>query len=246
LTLKRVADLTGMSERCDYDLQVQVGENADLRPDMIIHLPKEMIVPVDSKVPLDAYLDGIAATTFEEQKEFMKKHAAALRERMRSLASKEYEKQFPVTPNVTVLFVPSETFLSAALEHDPTLLEDAMQRKVILATPVSLFCLLKAVAYGWQQEAIAKNAREISDVGKQLYERIQTFLGYLDEMRKGLVRANDSFDDAVRSLNGRVLPGARRFKELGATTGTDIDELEPLAREPRPLSGGTTEIKVSE
>lgn len=111
---------------------------------------------------------------------------------------------------------------------------------------MSLFCLLKAVADGWQQEAIANNARGISDLGKQLYERIQTFLGYLDEMRKGLVKANDSFDDAVRSLNGRVLPGARRFKELGATTGTDIDELEPLAREPRALSSGTTEIKVSE
>lgn len=246
LTLKRVAELTGMTDHCDFELHVHVeGEEGDLSPDMLVHLPKDMIVPVDSKVPFDSYLDAIGTTDAEQQKDYMKRHAAALRNRMRKLASKEYEKQFRVTPDVTVLFVPSETFLSAALEYDPTLLEDAMQKKVALATPVTLFCLLKSVAYGWQQEAIAKNAQEISDLGRQLYERIQSFCGNLDELRKGLARANEGFDAAVRSLNSKVIPGARKFKELAATTGTDLEEIEPLEHQPRllPLASTGTDAR---
>jgi DNA recombination protein RmuC len=237
LTLRRVAELTGMSQHCDFEEQATIDtENGQLRPDMIIHLPKDVVVPVDAKAPLDAYLDAVAATADGDRKRHLQRHAAAVRERMKMLSSKEYENQFRNTPGVTVLFLPSDAFLSAALEHDSGLLEDAMQRKVVIATPVSLFCLLKAVAYGWQQESIAKNAEAISDLGKELYDRIQTLWGHLDELRKGLIRAIDAFDATVGSLESRVLPGVRKFKELGATTDSAIEVMEAIARPPRALS----------
>lgn len=237
LTLRRVAELTGMSEHCDFEEQATIDtEGGQLRPDMIIHLPKDLIVPVDAKAPLDAYLDAIAATAEEDRKRFFKKHAAAVRERVRTLSSKEYGSQFKNTPDVTVVFLPSDAFLSAALENDSSLLEDAMAKKVVIATPVSLFCLLKSVAYGWQQEDIAKNAKVISDLGKELYGRIQTLSGHVNDLRDGLIHAVDAFDSVVGSLESRVLPGARKFKELGATTGADIDMIEPIARPPRALS----------
>jgi DNA recombination protein RmuC len=237
LTLRRVAELTGMSEHCDFEEQITINAgNGQLRPDMIIHLPKDVVVPVDAKVPLDAYLDAVAATTEEERKRHLKRHAAAVRERMKTLSSKEYESQFQNTPGVTVLFLPSDAFLSAALENDPPLLEDAMQKKVVIATPVSVFSLLKAVAYGWQQEAVAKNAQTISDLGKQLYDRIQIIWEHLDTLRDGLIRAVEAFDATVGSLESRILPSVRRFKELGATTDVEIDVMEPIARPPRALS----------
>ena len=237
LTLRRVAELTGMSEHCDFEEQATINtENGQLRPDMIINLPKDVVVPVDAKLPLDAYLDAVAATSEEDRKRHLKRHAVAVRERMRTLSSKEYENQFQNTPGVTVLFLPSDAFLSAALEHDSSLLEDAMQKKVVIATPVSLFCLLKAVAYGWQQEAIAKNAEAISDLGKELYDRIQSLWSHLDDLRKGLVRTIDAFDATVGSLESRVFPGVRKFKELGATTDAEIEVMEPIARPPRALS----------
>ncbi|MGA2990252.1 MAG: DNA recombination protein RmuC [Candidatus Korobacteraceae bacterium] len=237
LTLKRVAELTGMSEHCDFEEQVTVdGENGTLRPDMIIHLPREVIVPVDAKVPLDAYLDAIGATSDADRKLHLKRHAAALRERMRTLSAKEYAHQFQNTPGVTVLFLPSEAFLSAALEHDPALLEDAMLRNIVISTPVSLFSLLKAVAYGWQQDAIAKNAQAISDAGKDLYGRMQTLWGHLEDLRTGLIRSLEAFDKTVGSLEARILPGIRKFKELRATAEADIEPMEPIARAPRALS----------
>jgi DNA recombination protein RmuC len=248
LTLRRVAELTGMSEHCDFDLQTQVEteDGNSLRPDMTIRLPKGVVVPVDSKVPLDQYLDAMAATSEAARKEHLKKHANALRERMKTLASKDYAGQFPITPDVTVLFLPSDAFLSAALEFDNSLLDDAMQRKVVIATPVSLFCLLKAVAYGWQQEAIAKNAQAISDLGKELYGRISVLWGHLDNLRNGLVSAVDSFDATLGSLESRILPSVRKFKELGATTEDEIKVLEKIGREPRALGLASIEIKTAE
>ena len=246
LTLRRVAELTGMAEHCDFSLQTQVrNENGDsLRPDMTIYLPKGVIIPVDSKVPLDQYLDAMSASTEAEHKERLKKHASALRERMNTLASKDYAGQFPVTPDVTVLFLPSDAFLSAALEQDKALLEDAMQQKVVIATPVSLFCLLKAVAYGWQQEAIARNARAISELGKELYSRVAVMGSHLEHLRDSLVSAVDSFDAAVGSLESRILPSVRKFKEMGATTEDDIVALEKIGREPRTLRLSAIEIKT--
>jgi DNA recombination protein RmuC len=237
LTLKRVAELTGMSEHCDFEEQVTVErENGSVRPDMIIHLPREVIVPVDAKVPLDAYLDAVGASSEADRKLHLKRHAAALRERMRALSAKDYASQFQNTPGVTVLFLPSEAFLSAALEQDPTLLEDAMLKNIVIATPVSLFSLLKAVAYGWQQDAIAKNAQAISDAGKDLYARMQTLWGHLEDLRTGLIRSLDAFDKTVGSLEARILPSIRKFKELRATSDADIEAMEPIARAPRALS----------
>ena len=247
LTLRRVAELTGMSEHCDFDVQTQVEtEGGDsLRPDMTIKLPRGVVVPVDSKVPLDQYLDAMAATSEAARQEHLKKHASALRERMKALASKDYAGQFSVTPDVTVLFLPSDAFLSAALECDNSLLEDAMQRKIVIATPASLFCLLKAVAYGWQQEAIAQNAQAISALGKELYARISVLWEHLNDLRKGLVSAVDSFDATVGSLESRILPSVRKFKELGSTTESEIDVLERIGREPRAIRLASIEIKTA-
>src|SRR5215471_794573 len=246
LTLRRVAELTGMSEHCDFNLQTQVetDDGNSLRPDMTIHLPSGVIVPVDSKVPLDQYLDAVAEISEEKRKEHLRKHAIALRERMKTLASKDYARQFPITPDVTVLFLPGDAFLSAALEFDSSLLDDAMQRKVVIATPVTLFCLLKAVAYGWQQQAMAHNAQAISDLGKELYGRITVLWGHLDKLRNGLVSTVDSFDATVGSLESRVLPSIRKFKELGVTTGAEVDVLEKISREPRALQVDSIEIKT--
>lgn len=244
MTLRRVAELTGMIEHCDFDLQPTIEtDDGNLRPDMIVHLPKQMIVPVDSKVPFDSYMEAGNASSPEEQKRHLKQHAARLRERMCSLSSKEYQKQFRVAPDVTVLFLPNEGFLAAALEHDPPLLEDAFQKKILFATPASLFSLLKCAAYGWQQEEIAKNAQEISELGKQLYDRVGIFCGHLDKMREGLIKATESFDKAMGSLNRNVLPAARRFKELGATTAVILEDVDLVSREPRPLTISRVEIK---
>jgi DNA recombination protein RmuC len=225
-----------MSDHCDYAQQSTVNtEDGQLRPDMIVYLPKGVVVPVDAKVPLDACLDAMSATSDEERKRHLRRHAAAVRERMRTLSSKEYANQFPVTPDVTVLFLPSDAFLSAALECDPPLIDDSMQRKVLIATPVSLFSLLKAVHYGWQQETIAKSAKAISDLGKELYDRIETFWSHLDKLRSGLTNAVDCFDAAVGSLEARVFPSVRKFKELGATTDPDIEILQKIGRQSRAL-----------
>ena len=246
LTLRRVAELTGMSEHCDFDLQTPVAmeEGGSIRPDMIVRLPKGMIVPVDSKVPLDQYLDALAASSEADRNQHLKKHAIALRERMETLAAKGYAAQFPVNPDVTVLFLPSDAFLSAALEFDRTLLEDAMGKKVVIATPVSLFCLLKSVAYGWQQDAIAENAQAISALGKELYGRIAILWGHLDNLRDSLVSSISAFDATVGSLESRVLPSVRRFKELGSTTEGEIEVLEKIGREPRALRLSAMEIKT--
>ena len=248
LTLRRIAELTGMSEHCDFSLQTPVATDDGniVRPDMTIQLPGGAIVPVDSKVPLDQYLDAVAAKSDETRKDHLKKHATAVRERMKALASKNYANQFPIAPDVTVLFLPSDAFLSAALEFDNSLLEDAMLRKIVIATPVSLFCLLKAVAYGWQQIAIVQNAQAISDLGKELYGRIAVLWGHLDNLRSGLVAAVASFDATIGSLESRILPSVRKFKELGATTQDEIDVLEKIGCEPRTLRLDSIELKTAE
>jgi len=204
-----------------------------------------MIVPVDSKVPLDQYLDALAASSEADRNHHLKKHAAALRERMETLAAKDYAAQFPVSPDVTVLFLPSDAFLSAALEFDRSLLEDAMGKKVVIATPVSLFCLLKSIAYGWQQDAIAENAQTISALGKELYGRIGILWGHLDDLRASLVSSINAFDATVGSLETRVLPSVRRFKALGSTTEGEIEVLEQIGREPRSVRVDTIEIRTA-
>lgn len=238
LTLRRVVEMAGMSQYCDYQEQVSVeSETGRLRPDMVVTLPSNRVLVVDAKVSLAAYLDSEEATNETDRKECLTRHASQLRVHMQQLSAKSYWSQFDDTPEFVVMFIPGESFFSAALEHDRTLIEDGMSKNVILATPTTLIALLKAVAYGWRQEQMAENAREVGALGKQLYERLRTLSGHINDMGKGLTRANESYNKAVASLESRVFPTARKFKELGvASDGKEIVAMEPIETLPRTLT----------
>lgn len=237
ITLRRVAELAGMVVHCDFEERPAIeGEEVRLRPDMVVHMPGDLSVPVDSKVPLDAYLDAASASTDEDKRKYLKLHAKQVRDHVEQLASKAYWDQFAKSPEFTVLFLPGEPFFSAAAEYDSALIDDAIQTRVLIATPVTLVALLKAVAYGWRQEDIAKNAREISDLGKQVYERASILWDHLSGLKVGLESAVDAFNKTVGSLELRLLPSVRRFKDLGVTVAEEIRELEPIDRVPRSLA----------
>ncbi len=237
MTLRRVAELAGMSEHCDFTEQENFeSDTGRQRPDMIVHLPNGREIAVDAKAPLQAFLDAAAASTEEERKAKLARHAQLVRDRMKELATKAYWDQFNPAPEIVVLFLPGESFFSAALEQDRSLLEDGMQKHVVIATPTTLIALLRAVAFGWRQERIARNAQEISELGKDLYDRVRTFLGHFAGVGSSLKRATDNYNKAVGSLESRVLPSARKFKELGAATGDGMAELEPIDETPRELS----------
>jgi DNA recombination protein RmuC len=237
MTLHRVVELAGMSEHCDFTEQVSVtSESGRLRPDMVIHLPGNRQIVVDSKVSLDAYLTAISADSEEARQRQLGRHAAQTRTHMEQLASKAYWDQFQQTPDMVVMFIPGESFFGTALEHDRSLLEDGMSKRVVLATPTTLIALLRAVAYGWRQEQIARNAQAISDLGKELYDRLRTLAEHFVNMGKGLDRANRSFNSAVGSLESRIFPSARRFKDLGISSKSDIPEVAPLEATPRMLN----------
>lgn len=237
MTLRRVAELAGMSEHCDFTEQENFESTTGRqRPDMIVHLPNGRGIAVDAKAPLQAFLDAAAATTEEERTARLARHAQLVRDRMKELSAKAYWDQFDPAPEIVVLFLPGESFFSAALEQDRTLLEDGMQKHVVIATPTTLIALLRAVAFGWRQEQIARNAREISSLGKDLYDRVRTFLGHFEGVGSSLKRATDNYNRAVGSLESRVLPSVRKFKELGAATGDGIAELEPVDETTRELN----------
>jgi len=237
MTLRRVAELAGMSEHCDFTEQESFeSDNGRQRPDMIVHLPNGRDIAVDAKAPLQAFLDAAAATTEEERAARLARHAQLVRERMKELSAKAYWDQFDPAPEIVVLFLPGESFFSAALEQDRTLLEDGMQKHVVIATPTTLIALLRAVAFGWRQEKIEQNAREISALGKELYDRVRTFLGYFENVGATLRRATENYNRAVGSLESRVLPSVRKFKELGAATGNPIPEIDPVDETTRELN----------
>lgn len=231
LTLRRLAELAGMVEHCDFveQMQVRTDEGA-LRPDMIVHMPDGRDLVVDVKTPLDAYLDAMEATTDEERSAALRRHAQALAERVRQLSAKSYWSQFEKSPDFVILFIPGDQFLSAALAEAPRLLEDAIRQNVIIATPSSFVALLKAVAYGWRQLALAQNAATIRSLGEDLYRRLAVFSSHLSRLGRNLSSAVDSFNSAVGSLERQVLPGARKFTELGVRADREIETLEPLDR----------------
>jgi len=237
ITLRRVAELSGMSAHCDFTEQISVEtESGRLRPDMLVHLPMEREIVVDAKVSLDAYLDALSALTEDERKAKLEKHAQQVRAHMNKLGSKEYWTQFKQSPEFVVLFIPGESFLSSALDVDGTLIEDGIQKRVIIATPTTFIALLRAIAYGWRQEQMTKNAQEISTLGKELHERIYTLVKHFIDIGSAIGKAMDSYNKAIGSMELRVLPSVRKFKELGVTSAEEIPVLEQINRIPRSLN----------
>lgn len=242
MTLKRLAELAGMVERCDFVEQSQVhGDEGALRPDMIVRMPDGRQLVVDVKTPLDAYLSAAEAATDEERAAALRRHAQAVQERVRQLAQKAYWAQFEQSPDFVVLFIPGDQFLSAAVAEVPTLLEDAIRQHVIVATPTSFIALLKAVAYGWRQNALAENALHIQELGEDLYRRLATFTSHLGKLGRMLGQGVDAYNAAVGSFERQVLPGARKFTELGLHPAREIEELTPIDRLARATPASTDE-----
>ncbi len=230
IQLKRVVEIAGMVEHCDFTQQVTAGA---LRPDMVVQLPQQRHIVVDAKAPLAAYLEALDMAEESRRIVKLKEHANQVRRHIQQLGQKAYWDQFQPSPEFVVLFLPGEIFFSAALEQDPSLIETGIAQRVILATPTTLIALLKAVAYGWQQNAVTENAQQISHLGRELYERMRVFTGHLQKMRRGLDTTVDTFNKAVGSLENRVLVSARKLKALGAASGDELETVEPIDRLPR-------------
>jgi DNA recombination protein RmuC len=237
ITLRRVVELSGMTEHVDFTEQHhQATSSGAIRPDMIVHMPERRDIVVDVKTPLEAYLSAVEAQDDEERRLQLRRHAQNVGARIRELAGKQYWAQFEHSPDFVVLFLPGDQFLAAALQENPALIDEALRQNVMLATPTSLAALLKAVEYGWKQSLLADNAAEVRKLGEELYKRLAVFAEHLARLGKSLGAGVDAYNKAVGSLEQQVLPGARRFPELGLRTNRDIETLEPvdnLARIPR-------------
>lgn len=244
MSLRRLAELAGMVERCDfYEQESRDGDNGRMRPDMIVRMPDRRELIVDAKTPLDAYLNAISATADDDRRRFLRHHASKVRERMRELASKAYWEQFSRSPDFVVLYIPGDQFLAAALENDPALLEDAFANKVILATPTSIIALLRAVAFGWRQQAVAENAENIRRLGEDMYKRITTFVDHLNKLGRSLGQSVAHFNKAVGSLERQVLPAARRFPEMGVNAKKELEAMDTVDEATRIVESISTESK---
>jgi len=242
MQLKRVVEMAGMLDHCDFTEQTTVqSDSGRLRPDMIVHLAGGRTIVVDAKAPLSAYLDAVETDDEDERERFMKKHAEQVRTHIRQLSTKAYQDQFSSTPDMVVLFLPGESFYYAAQEIDPTLIEQGVDNNVVIATPTTLITLLKAVAYGWRQEQLAENAQKISRLGQELYDRLRVLADHMNKMGRGLNSAMNSYNSAVSSMERRVLVSARKFKDLGSSTSAELPEVSELEGAPRQLELGTGE-----
>ncbi len=234
ITLRRVAELAGMAERCDFcEQETQETETGRIRPDMIVRLPGERTIVVDAKAPLTAYLDAVAAGSDADRRTALLRHSQQVAKHVDQLSSKSYWAQFQPAPEFVVLFLPGDPFFSAALEYKPTLVEDAARQKVLVSTPTTLIAILKGVAYGWRQEKLAENAEQVRQLAAELFDRIVTLQTHFNEIGRSLAKSVDAFNRCVGSLESRVYPSLRRIRELGATTAEEPPAPERIDLVPR-------------
>lgn len=235
ITLRRVAELAGMAERCDFaEQEIHESDGSRIRPDMIVRLPGGRIIVVDAKVPLTAYLDAAAAGGDPERRNSLLRHSQQVARHVEQLSAKTYWSQFQPAPEFVVLFLPGDHFFSAALEFNATLIEDAARQKVIVATPTTLIAVLKGVAYGWRQEQLAENAERIRRLAADLFDRVVTMHSHYAEVGRSLRRSVDAYNRSVASLESRLFPALRRLRDLGATTAEEPPAPERIDAEPRP------------
>jgi DNA recombination protein RmuC len=256
MQLRRVVEIAGMLQRCDFDEQPAVpSDNGRLRPDLIVHLPSGKQIVVDAKTPLDAFLDAQECTDEERRALRLHAHARQVREHMDRLGNKAYWDQLPNSPEMVVMFLPGETLFSTALQQDLTLIEHGLQQKVLLASPITLIALLTTVAHSWRHEALTENYREVARLGKEFYERLATFADRFDDLRKRLDGAVQAYNEAAGSLESRVLVSARRLRDLDVTTAAELPLADPIERVPRVLKqvglmglpeGATTDDDLTE
>jgi len=236
MQLRRVVEIAGMLRRCDFDEQPPLqGDNGRLRPDLIVQLPGGKQIVVDAKSPLEAFLDAQDAADEETRTTKLQAHSRQVRDHMDKLGSKGYWEALATSPEFVVMFLPGETLFSAALQHDLGLIEHGLNQRVLLASPITLIAMLTTVAHSWRQEALTENFREVAALGRELYDRLATFAGHLDDVRKRLDGAVQSYNQAAGSFESRVLVTARRMKDLNVTTAEDLPPAEPIDTVPRVL-----------